>query len=409
MPPEYTPLRHYVVQGAETALPSQWLSGNVPNLASDSVVFGFAQGVALLLLACLLSRHLELRVARPGWLLLGRLSLFLGFFLAWEGALRLGARFDEVYVPDPIAFWKANPELHRQAAEAGFGIVGVGNRPPRTGIFDPDHQGPKPPGTRRFVMLGDSQILCSNFRDYAGGLTWPKVLEARGLRGPAGEPVQIVNAGMSGYSSWQGLLLLRSQLLDLEPDVVVVAFGYHDANPALSHDADILTDDRRVHLARGLLYRSRIYLLFRSAVLRARSRWNDASEPSLWVQRVPPPQFGRNLGAYADLGRERGFRVVVVFEPLREDGDVARTEAHRAEALRVAAERGIPVVDCTTPFAAMPAAERYALFQDLIHLTPEGHRKVAEIVEAGFRRAGILRDAAPSAAAPAGGGQPPRR
>lgn len=142
---------------------------------------------------------------------------------------------------------------------------------------------------------------------------------------------------------------------------------------------------------RTLVYRSRVYLLVRTLVLRWKSRQVDLSDPSRWVQRVPPDQFGRNLRTLMEMGQEHRFRTAFLLEPLRDRAEWPQTAAHREEARRLAASSGIVLVDGFELFAAMDDAERAALFEDRIHLNPAGHQKLEELLEQRLREAKLLR------------------
>ncbi len=394
-PPDF-----YVVQGGETGMVHQLISGHIPELTGDRVLLGLVVGAGLLVWVALLVAFAR-RAERRGQLAGRRarlvdLGLFLGFFLAWEALLGLPAlQADGVYIPDPLAFWKANPAIEAAAHRAGIGLVGVAGRQSLPGIFDQDHVGPKPPGTCRIAFMGDSQLISSGPRAYAGRITYPKVVEAslarEGLGGDRGQPVEVLNAGISGYSSWQGLMLLRSELLPLQPDVVVTAFGYHDANRALSHDHEVLTDDPWTWRLRSLMYRSRVVLLLRSLSLQFQARRNDRSAPRDQRMRVPPERFARNLTTFAEMGRSGSFRLVFLLQPFRDASLVEQAAEHRRVLLEVARRQGIPVIDAQSLFAEMPAGRRQALFDDFVHLNRDGHAVMAGLVRRRLVEVGVLK------------------
>ena len=51
--------------------------------------------------------------------------------------------------------------------------------------------------------------------------------------------LEVMNFGVLGYSSFQGLQLLKRAVLDLHPDVVVVGFGMNDSEVAGYRDKDV--------------------------------------------------------------------------------------------------------------------------------------------------------------------------
>ncbi len=400
-----------LVQGAEMGLPHQLMSGNIPFLSPDRAQLGLLQGFGLLLLAWLASLKVRQlfrsRRLSPSRARLLGLLVFFGFFVAWEFALQSALnRVQETYIPDPIAFWKANPELALVANASKKGAVGL-NRSAQPGLFDQDHTGPKPANTFRIAFMGDSQVISSGPHVYAGQDTYPKILESSlaesGLEGPQGQQVQVINAGMSGHTSWQGLMLLRSEVLPLEPDVLVEAFGYHDSNGALSHDHEVLTDSYALWRARTILYRSRVFLLLRTLMLRRQADLNDVTAERDLVQRVPPPHFEKNLRTLLDMGDRHSFRVVFLLEPLRDRHDWERTAKHLETARRLALEKKVLLIDGFDRFAGMDDEERAGYFDDSIHLNRAGHRVLAELVLKELLGAGVLAPGTPkSSQAPSG-------
>lgn len=391
-------LDFFWVQGMETGMPHQFMSGNLPWLSGDKVVQGLVAGLCLLLLAWVLSLHLNRTASRRG---LGarkisclRALLLVGFFVAWEAALSLpGLRADGIYLPDPKVFWKANPQHHSRIQESGPGIAGL-DRHLQIGIFDQEHVGAKPPGIFRIAFMGDSQVISSGLEAYAGKSTYPKALETSlhelGLGGPEGQPVQVINAGMSGHSSWQGLMLARSEVLPLEPDLMVLAFGYHDSNQSLSSDREVLTDDPLTWRVRTLMYRSRLCLLLRTAILRFQALRNDRTPPERLEPRVSPQEFAENLRAFADLGQRHAFRVVFLLEPFAHPNTTLNVARHRLALLEVARDLGVEVLDVHAAFERLDPDLKATFFQDQIHLTAAGHARMAEMVLEGLLEAGIL-------------------
>jgi len=195
-------------------------------------------------------------------------------------------------------------------------------------------------------------------------------------------------------------MLLRSEVLPLQPDVLVEAFGYHDGNGALCHDHEVLTDSLALWRTRTVLYQSRVFLLLRTLMLRRQANLNDAAAEKDRVQRVPPKQFKRNLQTLLDLGQKHSFRVVFLLEPLRDPQDWQRTRWHMAAARELARERDILLIDGFEAFARMSQPDREACFDDAIHLNQAGHKILAELVRDDLRQAGILVSAGPRTSPP---------
>jgi len=95
------------------------------------------------------------------------------------------------------------------------------------GLRAPYEIGPKRPGTYRIICLGDSITFGLDLDDE---YTYPSQLEKllRGFARP-GATIEVINAGVYAYTSRQGLAYLDQRLLKFEPDLVILGFGFNDA------------------------------------------------------------------------------------------------------------------------------------------------------------------------------------
>lgn len=83
----------------------------------------------------------------------------------------------------------------------------------------------KPEGVYRIVALGGSTVYSEKVKDNAK--TFTAQLE-NVLRDEYGyQNVQVINAGVPGYNTWESLINLEFRVLDLRPDLVIV---YHNTN-----------------------------------------------------------------------------------------------------------------------------------------------------------------------------------
>lgn len=84
----------------------------------------------------------------------------------------------------------------------------------------------KPAGSFRIVCSGNS----ITFGEAASNdSTYPALLEnIMRDRGEINEPVEVINAGAMGYTSYQCLLDLKTRLLALQPDLVILYVGWND-------------------------------------------------------------------------------------------------------------------------------------------------------------------------------------
>ena len=99
------------------------------------------------------------------------------------------------------------------------------------GCRGPEFELHKAPGTYRIVCVGGSTTYDSAVSDDAR--TYPAEL-GRVLREVHGrEHVEVINAGVPGYTSWESLLVLQLRMFEFEPDLVVYYENINDVRPRL--------------------------------------------------------------------------------------------------------------------------------------------------------------------------------
>ncbi len=130
-----------------------------------------------------------------------------------------------------------------------------------------------------------------------------------------------INAGVMGYTSYQGLVLLRRMLTRCRPDAVVVSFNYNDRRYVLDRkDKDspeyflrafdaMKREERERLLERFYIYRALRFVL-RTLGL------TSVVQPPLFARadtltaRVPPEEFRAHLSAMACEARQHGVSLI---------------------------------------------------------------------------------------------------
>jgi len=92
------------------------------------------------------------------------------------------------------------------------------------GMRDREHSKEKPDGTFRILVLGDSFMEALQVRAEA---SLPQLLEKE-LTQQAGRPVEVINAGVSGWGTDDALRYLTEYGLEYDPDLVLVAATLHN-------------------------------------------------------------------------------------------------------------------------------------------------------------------------------------
>ena len=260
---------------------------------------------------------------------------------------------DDQFVYDSELIWKPR---------AGVGVFNAeGFRGPIMGTETPS-------GALRLVTIGDSNTL-----GWAGedGANWPRDLQA--FLSDLDVPLEVINAGVWGYTSYQGVRRME-EVLDYEPDVVLVSFGSNDALRVRQPDNRFAG---RSNLYRAVERRLTHYRL--GQLLIAAVRRDDAESETL-DPRVEIEEYRRNLHAMAELCRRHGARMVLLTRPF-EQPIVSElswknfADEYNLATLEVGREAGIPTIDLYTRFKG-----KLELFADESHFNEAGHELAARFI-----------------------------
>jgi len=268
----------------------------------------------------------------------------------------------------------------------------------------------KPGGTLRIVCLGDSRTF-GIWMDKGGfryDNDYPALLE-RSLHGREGAVrVEVINAGVIGYTSSQGLAQLETLVLPLQPDIITVAFGFNDHN--LEWNASLAAHEPHNPFARESFYlasQSSWFQLGKAAydAVAGRGVWGEV--PLLSQRRVDPETYRYNLRRLAEVGGNHGIHVLFVSQALRpiEMGESAQPfpgappdktglyhllgvkdlgelhqldRSYREVLSQVAEEEGVPLANASLAFT-----ERQELLfgpYDLVHCNTAGAQVIAETI-----------------------------
>ncbi len=270
------------------------------------------------------------------------------------------------------------------------------------------------PGGLRILLMGDSFAFGFYVDDDA---TFASLLSRR----DPSSRVNVLNAGVPGYSSAQGFLYLRELLPRYRPHIVLLAFGTNDARDAATRspsgyerltDGDLL-DALRAAIERpggrdawtadpwavvrslptgGLdrLRRSWIYRQLRDPLVALKRQWTEeparedlprppGAAPGA-VRRVPAEEYEAILHAMIDRCRAADAEPIFIAPTLEPD--------YRAAMRRAADTESIPLLDVPALFRrhreTQPAGatERSHPWLDTsvdgVHPNPLGHKMIAD-------------------------------
>ena len=266
-------------------------------------------------------------------------------------------------------YYKMRPGNHPAPAPGGYESFRIN----RLGFRGPDFDSKNKAAARRIICAGDSNTIGLNVKEEE---TWPSVL-ARSLDRQAPGGVEVINAGFNGYTSSHYLNLIRSELIDYAPDILIVYGGVNDQ----SSERNLESRDGRslVKFLHGLLYyRSIFYTLALEKISVMR---NDSPVPmTVYENNQFLKSFADNTETIIDLCRKRNVRVVFVREMVDGDERLTRRMDQEAAVLKNLCEsRNVEYLDLTKPFReAQQAGVR--VFTDPIHLGAAGYALLADHV-----------------------------
>jgi|GEM_PF-3287859 len=123
--------------------------------------------------------------------------------------------------------------------------------------------------------------------------------------------IKVINAGVPGYSSYQGVILLERLLKHIRPKIIIFAFGRNDHN-----DTVYITDTQRRHLPaiaadfNSFLLNTRVYQWFYMRVTLYMFRHKHdrffGGQDKKNIVRVPLEDFEANLIKAAEISKNSG-------------------------------------------------------------------------------------------------------
>lgn len=280
------------------------------------------------------------------------------------------------------------------------------------GFRGPEFNFTKAPGTIRIVTLGGSTTMTIATDNEH---TYPRLLEAKLRANYPDKTIEVINAGVGGYTSLSSLLTLAARVLPLQPDVIVVYHAVNDVHPRIypgfqpdySHYGKVmvlpeksilvewLEPLRMVSLFRYLILKDRVHVM----ALRSQSTKHPKS---LKVQdanftKTTSETFRRNIRGIIALAQAHGVRVVLStqfysrthlrsstrYSPIAYSKGI---DEHNEVMRSLAVEYGLTLVDAAREFPT----ERHELFTGFVHVVKEGAEVKAEIFANNLIRSKLL-------------------
>jgi lysophospholipase L1-like esterase len=264
---------------------------------------------------------------------------------------------DRNFVYDPVLIWRPKVGAFSPYGPEGF----------RGGSVSQE----KAPGSTRIIAVGDSNTF-GWVEDPAAN--WPAQLQlVIQQRSPRAE---VLNAGVWGYSSFQGLRRFK-EVVAFHPDLVLVSFGANDAHQVTTPDGTYVDSYVRSRRLEKLTSKLRVG----QALVGAWDRIAQASRRGAALSsRVPLEEYQANLREIVAVARANHATPVLLTRPfIGTSTDPAWWKTHApsyvSATIDVGRSENVPVVDV---FAAFHDKPQY--FDDESHFNLEGHRAAAAYI-----------------------------
>jgi lysophospholipase L1-like esterase len=251
----------------------------------------------------------------------------------------------------------------------------------------------------RILFLGDSLVWSG---ETSSGELYTQVIERNLNNEPslAAKQIEIINAGIPGYTTYQELEFLKIYGLDMEPDLVVLGFVFNDVYYKYLHkpvEGSYLGPDPTVQLHRfdtstfpGILF-ARSYLAHKSFYALERFVKKSRGYPDFAFERrddfyLAWKDYGWNettelIGEMKELLRKKNIQLMVMAFPIADQLDDNYLRINKEYVLypqqrikRICDDNRIPFLDLTQALYQNGGTN---LSTDGIHLNGKGNDIVA--------------------------------
>lgn len=218
-----------------------------------------------------------------------------------------------VLEPDSELFWVLKPNLNVEFQEAKVKTNSLGLRA--------DEIKEKKESSIRIITMGASPT-------FGWGVeidqSYPRQIERKVNKELADKEkkVEVINAGIIGYSSYQGMKLLKEKIVQLSPDIITVSYVVNDVDKYRffrnngKSDKDVIAKNTVVVFLERILYKSRFCKLLRGVIIR-RLR-NSLKGVSLYrdSRRVSKKEYEDNLNEIINFANENNIKVILLKMPV---------------------------------------------------------------------------------------------
>src|SRR5882724_4532389 len=293
-----------------------------------------------------------------------------------------------IFEGDPLLLWRLKPNLDHVVWD--FTVLSTNSDHLRSEQSSRSLKA-RLPGTFRIVCLGDSvtfgyrvpAVWPEKPNEYdREWLPYPMLLEKHLRQVNPDHRVDVINMAVPGYTSHQGLAWLRRDIDYLDPNLLIVSFGWNDVSMSDIPDRETIRTDWFPVVVRWVIDHSQA---FAHATNWLRTRSKPHQGPVRPVPRVSDAEYVANFLSIIDLARAHKAGVMVIAAPYRDrvtNPPEAELMTRYRSALRSSMQdHQVPYLEILELTEAAASVNK-GWFGELIHPNHMGHRLMtSEILE----------------------------
>lgn len=201
--------------------------------------------------------------------------------------------YPDFYIKDKDLFWR----LEKSAWEINS-----------LGLRDREVAPKKEANTIRIICIGDSITY-----GWPAPLdkTYPRILEAKLKKERPDKRIEVLNAGVPGYTSYQGMLWLEKELINYSPDIVIAYFGVNDSVVSAIEDKEYKMPPAFILKAVNYLKRFSAYRLYKKIIMHLQyvMKKNDEKYDTV---RVTEEDFTKNLAQLSLIAEQANCQIIFI-------------------------------------------------------------------------------------------------
>jgi len=223
----------------------------------------------------------------------------------------------QILKQDSDLFWKqkSNLDIAFQNARVKTNSLGL-----RAKEFKKE----KPKDVLRIICLGASPTFGWGVNQ---DQPYPQRLGALIKEKYQSKNIEVINAGNIGYSSHQGLNFLKSDILELSPDLITISYVINDVDKHRFYrsngksDIELKPKNKAFVFVENILDNSNLFRLLKSALtnssgLAGKYFSKGSSGVYLEERRVSASDYRKNLNSFIDIAKKNGIDIAMIAMPV---------------------------------------------------------------------------------------------